>query len=153
MRRGMMISLCAALFSIIASPACAGGTHNEMTVGSDAGSLPSTAQPAFGVGSLGTIIGQTGLEGVITDFQDMYIIRIVDPMNFTATTVGTGTDNAFNTQLWLFDINGRGLLANDDDASQTGMPEQGHSTIPFMANDGTGQTIPAVGTYFLAISG
>lgn len=152
MRRGITISLCAALFTIIASPAFAGGTHDEMTAGGDAGSLPASAQVASGAGPLAAITGQTGAEG-ITDFEDMYLIRIVDPVNFTATTVGTGTSNAFDTQLWLFDSNGRGLLANDDDASQSGMAEEDHSTIPFMATDATGQTIPGVGVYYLAISG
>ena len=147
MRRGMTISLSAALFSIIASPAFAGGTHDEMTAGGDAGSLPSTAQPAFGVGSLGTIIGQTGLEGEITDFQDMYIIRIVDPVNFTASTVGNAL---FDTQLWLFSADGRGLLANDDDFDSGTL----QSLIPFSSDDMSGQTIPlGEATYFLAISG
>ena len=146
MRRGMMISLYAALFSMIASPAFAGGTHNEMTAGGDAGPLPATAQQVVGVGNLAGITGVTGAEG-ITDFQDMFKIRIVDPVNFTASTVGGAL---FDTQLWLFDAFGRGLLANDNDFTSGTM----QSLIPFSSDDGSMQTIPlGEGVYFLAISG
>jgi hypothetical protein len=75
--------------------------------GGDAGDLPATAQVVLGSGSLTAITGNLGASDV-----DMYQIIICDPLNFEATTVGGAT---FDTQLWLFDLNGNGVLHNDDD--------------------------------------
>jgi hypothetical protein len=75
--------------------------------GGDAGDLPATAQVVLGSGPLTAITGNLGASDV-----DMYQILICDPLNFEATTVGGAT---FDTQLWLFDLNGNGVLHNDDD--------------------------------------
>jgi hypothetical protein len=91
----------------------------------DAGSFPGSAQVTQGtsVGGLSRISGSldgSGLMGLVGgqgDFEDMYLIRITDPLNFCATTVpcGPGCGSAtFDTQLWLFDANGFGLLGNND---------------------------------------
>jgi len=77
--------------------------------GGDAGDLPATAQVVLGSGPLTAITGNLGASDV-----DMYQIIICDPLNFEATTVGGAT---FDTQLWLFDLNGNGVLHNDDDPS------------------------------------
>jgi hypothetical protein len=58
---------------------------------------------------LTAITGNLGASDV-----DMYQILICDPLNFEATTVGGA---GFDTQLWLFDLNGNGVLHNDDDPS------------------------------------
>jgi hypothetical protein len=81
------------------------------------------------------------------DYEDMFQITITDPVNFVAETAGLGTAD-FDTQLWLFDINGNGLLANDDADINTTL-----SRIVPPATDGTGQTIPRAGCYLLAITG
>ena len=79
--------------------------------GGDSGDLPATAQVVLGSGPLTAITGNLGASDV-----DMYQIIICDPLNFEATTVGGAT---FDTQLWLFDLNGNGVLHNDDDPSST----------------------------------
>ena len=113
----------------------------------DAGSLPGSAKVVAGMGPLNSIQGQ--LEGnpmpLGIDFEDMYLVKIADPLKFSATTFNSQTN--FNTQLWIFDINGLGVLANDD--GPIGMS----STIDGPANDGTGVAITVPGLYYIAITG
>lgn len=73
--------------------------------GGDAGDLPGTAQVPLGNGAL------TSIAGSLTTDADMYLIQINSPGAFSATTVGGAT---FDTQLSLFDANGRGVAFNDD---------------------------------------
>ncbi|GIV07654.1 MAG: hypothetical protein KatS3mg017_0856 [Fimbriimonadales bacterium] len=47
----------------------------------------------------------------------MYVIYISDPENFSATTVNNETN--FDTQLWLFDAEGKGVVFNDDEVGST----------------------------------
>jgi Ca2+-binding RTX toxin-like protein len=100
----------------------------------DAGDLPGTAQITLGVGPLTSI---TGTIASSTD-ADMYLIFVSNPGTFSATTVGTpGT--LTDTQLFLFDSSGHGVIANDD------CPGDGlRSCLP----GGPGVT----GLYYLAIS-
>lgn len=115
----------------------------------DAGNRPETARRPTGSGTLSTISGSTGQEGP-SDFQDMYLIQIDNPAAFRASTVAAdGGAASFNTEIWLFRQNGRGLLGNDDD-DDSGTPQ---SKIKQPATDVTGQLIPGPGLYFLAISG
>src|SRR5215831_21080594 len=103
-----------------------------------AGELPSTAQVTAGFGSLDGIIGTLNS----TMHADMYQIFITGGGTFSATTVGTpGT--LMDTQLFLFDANGKGVYANDDASSSTG-----RSTLP--AGIAIGPLTP--GFYYLAIS-
>jgi hypothetical protein len=102
--------------------------------GGDAGDLPATAQVVSGSGSLTAITGNLGASDV-----DMYQIIICDPLNFEATTVGGAT---FDTQLWLFDLNGNGVLHNDDDPvvpppNPVSVWVQGWSTEPFPGPPGS----------------
>lgn len=123
-----------------------------------AGRLPAFAEPVT--------VPVTHITGALTgslfrgveanDFEDMYQIRILDEhqcggKGFTANTtwmVTPGGINDFNTQLWLFDAAGRGLLGNDD--AGPGVPQ---SFISFPANDLTLQPFPGPGIYYLAITG
>ncbi|MFY9344821.1 MAG: hypothetical protein WAT39_20175 [Planctomycetota bacterium] len=66
----------------------------------------------------------------------MYLIQITDPATFNATTTGGGT--AFDSELWLFNLDGRGVTFNDDSVGL-------QSTI-------TGAFVPYAGLYYLAIS-
>lgn len=115
----------------------------------DAGDLPGSAQITNGSGPLLSITGSTGGG----DGVDMYAIFIDDPVNFIASTAGAGGgfggNATFDTQLWLFDANGFGLLGNDDFPGASFRSE-----IRFPAADGpnAGQ-FPGPGNYFLAISG
>jgi hypothetical protein len=101
----------------------------------DAGELPASAQPITGDGPLGGIAGtlSTGADA------DMYRIYICDPANFSAATTGTGT--AFNTQLFLFDSDGRGVTTDDD-------APDGSGSLSRISN----QYVAASGTYYLAIT-
>jgi hypothetical protein len=100
----------------------------------DAGDLPSTAQVCDGSGPL------AGITGLITlGDADMYKIRIVDEAAFVATTVDLAT---WDTQLFLFDLNGQGIALNDDHVGGTTL----RSTL-------TTQFVTVNGDYLLAISG
>lgn len=102
----------------------------------DAGALPP-GQVTIGPGALTSITGKLeGQNGNVTDFEDMYCIRIVNPTAFRATTVGGAS---MDTQLWLFSAGGLGVAFNDD---STGV----QSTL-------TGQFVPAAGIYHIAITG
>lgn len=124
-----------------------------------AGSLPQTAQKVLGTGLLTCITGRLTSVAVAdggTDLEDMYLIRIDQPMIFSAQTVvapmppaGPGDIVAFDTQLWLFQVCGFGLLGNDDDPCER---EIGFSFIGNASNDGTGIVVTEPGLYLLAIS-
>lgn len=121
----------------VALMACAGAAQAQVWVeipdAPDA--LPFTAQLTVGVGPLTTISGGGNFPG---DTVDAYCIHIVDPLHFSATTVGgTGQD----TQLWLFTPAGIGVTFDDDDAGAGVL----QSTI-------TGMFVPGPGHYILAIS-
>ncbi len=118
----------------------------------DAGSLPGTAQTVIGVGPLSKISGQ--LEGVpplpdrglMADFQDMYRIRINNPAAFFASTdLFLGGSSTFDSNLFLFTLDGRGLLAN----LGIGLS----ATITSLSNDGSNAELVAPGDYYLAITG
>jgi len=86
------------------------------TEAGDAGRLPATAQViAAGTGALTTIngnINNPAEPGGAGDDKDMYMIRIDNPSAFSASTVGGST---LDTQLFLFKLDGRGVVFNDDD--------------------------------------
>lgn len=118
--------------ALIAGLAIASGASAQTWVEvGDAGDLPGTAQVVLGAGPLSQINGINDANDV-----DMFQIRIKDPALFRATTVGGA---AWDTQLWLFDMNGRGVSFNDDSASTA------QSTL-------TGMFVPSPGNYLIAIS-
>lgn len=125
MFRSMLLVPCALLGTALLLPA------QWVEVG-DAGQLLPSAQIPVGVGPLLTIAGAYG-----GGEADMYQIQIVNPALFSATTVGGSVGD---TQLFLFDENGRGVTFNDDSAATV------QSTI-------TGVNVPVPGRYYLAISG
>jgi hypothetical protein len=102
----------------------------------DAGDLPETAQ-STGSGTLSQIQGSLDVNDV-----DMYAIYITDPANFSASTVGGAT---FDTQLWLFDSDGKGVVFNDDAVGTT----VAQSRIDNSTGCLTGRS---PGVYYLAIS-
>lgn len=103
--------------------------------GGDVGDLPATAASADGQsGTLSAIRGSLG-----TDDVDMYLIDICDASAFSATTVGNAT---IDTQLFIFNTSGIGVVFNDDDPGGAGL----QSTI-------SNAFIPGNGQYYLAITG
>ncbi len=128
----------------------------EWTEGSqDAGDLPANAQPARGFDHLTHIEGELqgaalfrGQPGLL-DFQDVYLIGIRDPENFTATTLNSmGGFAQFDADLYLFFAGGESLLAN----LATNKPNRDPLILP-MATDDTQQIIPYRGRYLLAMVG
>jgi len=128
----------------------------EWTEMNDAGSTLPDAETPTGTGPLaglkGTLSGSPPPRGTaMADFEDVFRVFIDDPKNFSAfvspNNDGTPT---FDTQLWLFDRTGDGVIANDDN-SMAGM--NGESGFFNAATDGTGAIVEFPGVYFLAISG
>jgi hypothetical protein len=107
------------------------GTFEEI---GDAGELPGTAMVVAGSGPLNAIRGNNTGSDV-----DMYLFEMCDPGQFSATTVGGAT---WDTQLFLFDSQGRGISHNDDSSSTL------QSTLTNLYT----WNLPA-GRYLLAISG
>jgi hypothetical protein len=108
----------------------------DWTEQGDAGDLPETAQ-ATGTDTstpLSTISG-----ALVADDVDMFAIYIADPSAFQAETNTTTTN--FDSQLWLFDVNGNGIVHDDDSAGSL------RSRITNANN-----CIPGPGTYYIAIS-
>ena len=146
-------SMATATVLALAAPAPAGPDFIEL---SDAGSDSSTATPVIGEGPLNGIRGNLDGELLAGDFEDMYLIRIVDPESFNASTAISLEGFAdFDTQLWLFAFDpgteplALGLLANDE---APGEP-RGVSTIRPNATDGSGAELTLPGLYYIAISG
>ena len=120
-----------------------GQSWNEM---GDAGDLPGSAQVVVGSGPLTDIFGSTAPG----DLVDMYFIRIIDPLGFMASVDPTGGgDASFDTELWLFDAAGFGMIANDDDPGGSAF----RSLLKLPADDGFMPVLPGVGNYYIAISG
>lgn len=128
-RVGLVSWLSLALIVSVA-PAATAITFNEVGDASDtvalaqfAGSLPGLTRIAGGIGSS-------------TD-ADMFIVSLATGGLFSATTLGT-PGSLSDTQLFLFDSSGHGILANDDSGGTL------RSTLP--------PTSLAAGSYLLAIS-
>lgn len=91
----------------------------------DAGPLPGTSQTTTGSGGpLMAIKGQLagGLPSGLPDVEDMYLIQIVDPESFCATTnpfFGEGAFADFDSRLYLFSVDAKGLLGNDNSGTST----------------------------------
>lgn len=146
----------AILVLLFVSTAAAGPDHIE---DGDAGSVPGTAQKVYKSVTLlrlDTIEGTLGSTRGI-DREDMYLIRIVDPANFRASTVpDDGGSAEFDSQLWLFKpivppqpgSASLGLLGNNDFAPGGNQ----FSRLRPMATDGTGAQVTEPGDYFIAIS-
>jgi hypothetical protein len=108
------------------------GAQTWVEVG-DAGELPSTAQEITGTGPLAAISGRNG-----GDDTDMFLLQIVDPAAFRATTVDLVD---WDTQLWLFRPDGMGVVLDDDEEAG----ETAQSTL-------TNRFVMSPGPYLLAIS-
>lgn len=105
----------------------------------DAGDLPRTAQLVQSAGARGCQTPVAQIQGTMGENDvDMYVICVTNPAAFSATTVGaTGWD----TQLWLFRCDGRGVVFNDDFGGSI------QSRI-----DNSSGCIPSAGIYLLAIT-
>lgn len=124
---------CLVLGSLVASRASA-QTWTEI---GDAGELLSNYQNAYGTGAL------TAINGTIANNNaDIFGIYISNPGIFSATTSGDLSD----PQLFLFRLDGTGILGNDDTGGALGLQAQ----LP--AGDSR-LTVLSAGHYILALSG
>jgi hypothetical protein len=140
---------CAAAAAVVAAPPAEGPEWTELK---DAGALPDAAQKPTGIGALSMIHGDLDADGVVpaSDYQDMYLVRIADVDAFLATTEPpvAGGFADFDTELWVFGIDEKGIVANDESPSIAGV-----SFLDATADDGSGSAITATGLYYIAISG
>ena len=142
--------LLALLALVLPSPLLADeGFGPDWVEDGDAGNSISTGQRVKGNNSgVNTISGSTSGGGGFVggsdggDFQDLYLIFIDDPLAFNASTAGPAGDATFNTRLFLFRIDGRGVLYSDDVS-----PNDNRSVLK------GGKGIPGRGVYGLAIAG
>lgn len=140
--------------SLAGGDATAGPEWTEMAP--DAGRLPGSAQMTFGVGPIAKISGKlkgfgafAPLGPALGDFEDMYVINIVNPAMFSASVDPMDGGNAnFDAQLWLFDLGGNGILGNNDNAAASPFASFGNNST-----DGSGAAVTTAGLYLLAISG
>lgn len=108
----------------------------------DAGDALATAQLAPDEFVLNAISGSLADR----DDADLYAIWIGDPAAFSATTEGAG--ETYDTQLFLFDAAGMGVLANDD-ILNSGAGYNPRSALPLGALSGPS----GPGLYYLGVSG
>ncbi|MBL8754604.1 MAG: hypothetical protein JNK15_14970 [Planctomycetes bacterium] len=99
----------------------------------DAGQLPRTAETTVGDGPLQRIDGALSANGDV----DLYLIRVDDPATFECSTVGGA---AFDTQLWMFRRDGRGIAFRDD------------TTTPIVQATLTGQFLGGPGHVLVGVS-
>lgn len=157
MMRSSMMTMAAgvALAGALALPASATGP--EWVEGADAGATPTSAQNTTGLGPVNFIRGKlSGLEtlplgGGMGDLQDVFLIYIDDPMNFSATTAFNGGQADFDSRLYLFDMNGAGLLGNDTAPLATAGGTD-DALLTNMSDDGTGIVITDPGLYLIAVT-
>jgi len=144
MTSGTISAVSAAVVVLCAPAALAGPDWIEI---GDAGSVIGTAQPTFGDGPLRTIAGSLSLGAGMADFEDMYLITVLDPSKFSMTLTGA----TFDAQLFVFNVTlpgeAFGLLGNQSTIN---------GNIPFldsMSTDGSGAQLTQPGVYAIAISG
>lgn len=117
----------------------------------DAGSTIVTAQVPRRP-SPGTVL--TRIEGTLSssfvdeDFEDLYFIKITDPVNFEIRPAFAD----FNIVMYLFNVTvngeGYGLIGNDNES-----PTSNLSKLTSQSNDGTQVIISFPGDYVLAVTG
>ena len=104
------------------------------------GNIGDASAVAPGQNTIGDSGVLSSIQGTLEfDDVDVYKIKVTNVATFKATTVGLA--GFLDTQLFLFDANGKGITHNDDDPATNSI----QSTI-------TGQFVPAPGTYYLAVT-
>ncbi|HEY9622184.1 MAG TPA: DVUA0089 family protein [Crinalium sp.] len=147
--KALAVAVGATCFTVMSSSSTRAAVFYEPT-GNEVGYTLDTATNLFA--DLGTvdktvdrIVGRMGFT------PDLFKINIVDPIRFLATTESSLSDHP-DTQLWLFDSNGRGLFANDDINPNDVRYVSGsrRSSVRISPRFGTGTLKP--GIYYLGIS-
>jgi len=125
--------------AVLACAAAPCEAQTAMEIG-DAGQSISNYQSLVGTGILSTITGEISVSG---DDADLFSIYISNPATFSVkTSINQGSLG--DTQLFLFKLDGTGILANDDTVVDL------NSEFPAGNSNLTGL---APGVYLLGISG
>lgn len=112
----------------------------------DAGFDFASAQDTTGVGEVRTVAGF--LRGDEGDTEDVYKVNVVGGDSFdNVLRIGLRGSPEFDAALWLFDAEGFGVLANDNDPL-TGGPD---ARLFVPSTDGVTLALPP-GNYFLAVT-
>lgn len=139
-----------------ASPAAATDWLEPRDNDRDAGEYSAFAQVPEGLGELESITGRLdggfadgggfGAPPGVPDYQDLFMIKIAIPSRFSARTVPFGFED-INTELFLFSVDGFGLLQNDNlDPTST------FSQLVSMSSDGT-FNLTTPGLYVIGVAG
>ena len=165
----MMNKLCKAGFvGLVAITLTAAATASgpKWTETGDAGSLPKGSQTTMGIGTLAAINGTMGTTALLggVDFEDMFLINIVEPMKFRATTDPKdpellGGEASFDTMVWIFrptpgdppEVLGSAVLGFLGNDNHPDVPESILSLLIPLPTDGSPPLVDA-GLYFIAIS-
>ncbi len=129
-----------ALAALAAAPSFA----DTYTEGGDVGETLATAA---GTGTGAALTSIFGSLSSTTD-ADLFVIDITTPGAFSATTVNASTDSYLDTQLFLFTISGKPIVANDDEPSGLTLV----STLPLYNTAGNSFGPVAAGRYVLGIA-
>ncbi len=147
-------------FAVVAAAVVAmsaGAANAQWAEVGDAGSFPAVSgAQATGAGLLTTITGATS--GAAGDTEDAYLIRVDNPALFHATTDSLqdpAAATSFDTRLWMFDLAGNAVLANDDSPTNTAFQSLVMDSASFPGTIGLNAPLPLVagGQYVLVISG
>lgn len=144
MHRNTVVGFALLGLAFTTAPALAGP---EWIESGDAGKVVGTAQKTFGEGNLTSIAG--ALDGGFFggDFEDMYLISVLDVDAFSISIHNAD----FDAQLFIFNVTlpgqAFGLLANDNTS------EGFNPVLLPNSTDGTMTGITAPGIYAIAISG
>lgn len=115
--------------------------------GADAGGTVASAQVLLGTGQLRSLSGSLSSGFGEPDFEDMYLIRITDPAEFSFTLVNA----QFNASMYLFNVTQAneafGLLGNLDSDLEDFRPR-----LAAQATDGSGAQVSNPGVYALVIT-
>lgn len=140
--------------SLASDSAVQGPDWIDDSIGNDAGNTLGTGQRVRGGGGqvmhiTGTLGGGAGLRlgGGAGDHQDVFLIYIADPSAFSASTRPPDGGADFNSRLWLFRIDSRGMLAADD------LSDEEHVTVLHGQSSDGGTVLDRPGVYGLAITG
>ncbi|MBP8302164.1 MAG: hypothetical protein KA020_17485, partial [Planctomycetes bacterium] len=118
--------------SLLLPTALSAQTWTESTLG--AGQSWSTSETPLGSGPL------TRIQGTIAagSSADIYLVRVDDLATFQVSSVGGAS---FDTQLWMFGVDGAGLAHRDDDVGST------QSTLTGFGPYGPGTVLIAISEY------
>ena len=142
MRRALLLMSASLLIAEVPVRTAAGAQVIWTEV--DAGSTPATSEAVNG-NSTDSLIRISGAIDPLSDPVDVFRIEITDPAGFSARTTNgdsTNPDTQFDAKLALFDANGFGIYANDDQVAGNG-----NAALP--AHHALSPTTP--GVYLLAI--